>query len=80
LKAKVTSHDLIDEVTINEEEIVIRFSQGRLKIKADPEATIIEYRAVTEDAKYLGVTPNILYFSTQAMPSEFKIALLSREE
>ena len=80
MKAKVTSHDLIDEIKMNEEKLIIRIPQGKFTIKADSEATTIEYRAIGENSTVIGCTPNILNFTTIELPAEFKIALLSRKE
>lgn len=45
MKAKVTSHDQIDEITMSEDEVVIRVPQGQITIKADNVNTQIQYKA-----------------------------------
>jgi hypothetical protein len=45
MKAKVTSNDQIDEITMTEDEVTIRVPQGKITIKADDVSTKIQYYA-----------------------------------
>lgn len=79
MKAKVTSHDLIDEITMNEDNLVIRVPQGKITIKADDTATKIQYNARNPGLNAIDAAIVITRFDNYGT-RQFELHLISKEE
>ena len=79
MKAKVTSHDLIDEITMNEDEIVIRVPQGKITIKADDTVTQIKYHAREAGLNTIDAAIVLTRFDNYGT-RQFELHLISKAE
>ena len=79
MKAKITSHDLIDEITMSEDSVIIHVPQGKITIQADDTVTQIKYHARNPGLNTIDAAMVLTRFDNYGT-RQFQLHVISKDE